>query len=299
MFRHVPIPVSNLFTRSAVVSRKVHLWVQLKQPLQSLNHKLAEFGPFSYNFGKTAKRCLINLEVKNEEKVERCITCSVAEALENHIRPGLLLSPARRLEDTREFIRQEISWRARKAKEYLVDDRGYNYHEAAVPLYVLRDITKAKDKLPRTTTLPWMMFTAWDSPLRMKAIMTNAFRRLKLQGVSSFTFFPRYAVVPNANANAEARSDLEVLKVQHIKNRNSSGPAREMIEWVCDYMPHTWPNVLLRSMPENTKMQLSPHSNGAQVQWTFTRKIRPDQAGMSRLKDQELKKIQEMIGYYK
>ena len=224
-----PLKSQKLFTHSAFTYRQVHLWVQRQQPVQSLNHKLADFELFKYNFNRTAKRCLINLEVKREDKLKKCVTCSVAQALEEYIRPGLLLSPAHHIKNPREFISKEISRRAEKPKEYLVDACGYIYHEAAIPLYVLRDITKAKPKLPkRGGSLPWMIFTAWDSPLGMKAIMTNAFRRLNLQGVSSFTFLPRYAVVPDTTGDAQ--SELKAPKVQYIKNRNTSELAREMIE---------------------------------------------------------------------
>ena len=72
-----------------------------------------------------------------------------------------------------------------------------------------------------------------------------------------------------------------------------------MIEWICDYMPHVWSNTLLKSMPENTKMQLSPHSNGAQVQWIFTRKMWDNQHGRSKMYDHKLEKRQAEIGYDK
>ncbi|KAI4152807.1 MAG: hypothetical protein LQ340_002704 [Diploschistes diacapsis] len=291
--------------------RKSHLCVQVDQPRDPIKSDVKRFEPLQYDFNKKAKYCMIELEIKKEGKVKERVTCSVAEALVEYIKPGLLLSPALAIEDPMKFLEEhftKILTEPEKQQDKGDSDGRYN---AAIPLYVLEDITPTPGQLrAKRKTETKVVWTSVDQPLRIQSMMSSAFKALLLGGRSIFTLQSRLVV--------ERKASMTLRRAQRTHTQMTSNPSkaspvysdsprayrcnmqepsaetRSMVEWNCTYMPHVWPNVLMRSMPEDTKMApkiaLQPHSNNVQVKWTFVRHLEKRKALSSSSRSAEVDK---------
>ena len=266
--------------------RHVNLWAQhrfAEQPHQ-VNRKILNYEPFPVEWHRKLDSTLIELEINDEgqpkkrrkKRRKKQLTCTVREALE-HIKPGTFMIPAPDFEevnkDPRPFILNHFKRQEHAPDQSLKEEDPRDYTKAAPKPYVLADLMHTKKTSQGGSPGgPWIIWSGFEDPMRMRALLTSAYNGLTYSGSCHFSLKARYQVRPHPTAD-----DPNGHKVEVVKPDTASTHTREMLDWICQYMPHVWPPVLMQSMPEGTQMVLPPHSDGQELQFTFSRKISPDE----------------------